>query len=104
MHPLERIVLCGEMFGLNVIRHRIFETHGFMILQPPHIKHKPPKDRTHSAYCCVSGHGGDSHSFKLEDWQKAMGIYHIDKKEHLTQAIPPAYSEYISQRLDAIFS
>ena len=95
--PLRKdLVLCGEMFGLNVIRHRIFEIHGFTVLQPPHIKHKPPKDKTHSAYCCVSGHGGDSYTFRLEDWQKAMDIYHITKKEHLTQAIPPAYSKYIA--------
>jgi hypothetical protein len=34
------VFLCGEMFALRVIRHRIFEIHGFTVLQPPHIKHK----------------------------------------------------------------
>lgn len=98
--PLRKdLVLCGEMFGLNVIRHRIFEIHGFTVLQPPHIKHRSPKNKNHSSYCCVSGHGGDSVSFRLEDWQEAMGIYHITNKVHLTQAVPPAYSEYIVKGL-----
>lgn len=90
------LMLCGEMFNLRVLRHRIFETHGFTILQPPHEKHRPPIDNGHSYYACVAGHGGEGYSFKLKDWQRAIGIDWITRKEHLTQAIPPAYSEYIS--------
>ena len=116
--------LCGEMFLLRVIRHRIFEIHGFTVMQPPHIKHRLSvmdgtavgcysgginpgfwgdkskqqafrKKRKDSYYACVAGHGGNGYSFKLKDWQNAMNIYHITRKEHLTQAIPPAYSKYI---------
>ena len=93
------LVLCGEMFGLRVLRHRIFETHGFTVLQPLHVKHKPPIDRNHSYYVNLTGHGGQSYSFKLEDWHNAIGIDWITKKEHLTQAIPPAYTEYIGNYL-----
>lgn len=118
------IMLCGEMFGLRVIRHRLFEVNGFTILQPPHVKHKLSvmndsavalysgginpgfwgnkkrqqefrKKRKDSYYACVAGHGGNGYSFKLEDWQKAIGIDWVTKKEHLTQAIPPKYSNYI---------
>jgi DNA (cytosine-5)-methyltransferase 1 len=89
--------LCGEMFGLRVVRHRIFEIHGFTVLQPPHIKHRDPIDRNHSWYVNMTGHGGQSYSFKMEDWQNAIDIHHISKKEHLTQAVPPAYSEYIGR-------
>ncbi|GIW60772.1 MAG: hypothetical protein KatS3mg087_1838 [Patescibacteria group bacterium] len=32
------ILLCGEMFGLRVFRHRLFEVNRF-ILAPPHPKH-----------------------------------------------------------------
>lgn len=92
----KNLLLCGEMFGLRVLRHRIFEIHGFRVLQPKHEKHKQPLDKTHSFYACVSGHGGDGYSFRLEDWQQAIGIDHITKKEHLTQAVPPKYSEYIA--------
>lgn len=119
------VVLCGEMFGLRVIRHRIFEIEGFLAFGLPHIKHKLSvingtaiavysgginpgfwgnkekqrefrKKRKDSYYACVAGHGGNGYSFKLEDWQKAMGIDWVSSKEHLTQMIPPKYYEYIA--------
>lgn len=93
------LVLCGEMFGLRVIRHRIFEIHGFTVLQPPHIKHKPPIRKNKSWYVQLAGHGCTSYSFKFEDWKKAIGIYHIHDKTHIVQAIPPKYSEYICKFL-----
>lgn len=119
------VMLCGEMFGLRVIRHRLFETHDFTVLQPKHMKHKLSvidgtaiavysggvnpgfwgdkqkqiefrKKRKDSYYACVAGHGGNGYSFKLDDWQKGMGIDWITDKKHLTQAIPPAYSKYLA--------
>lgn len=94
--PLRKdLILCGEMFGLRVIRHRIFELRGFTILQPPHIRHKNPIDKKHSYYAQVAGHGGDSYSFKIQDHKMAMGIDWVSKKHHLNQMIPPAYYEYI---------
>ena len=98
--PLRKdLVLCGEMFGLNVVRHRIFEIHGFTVLQPPHIKHKPKLDKIHSAYCSVAGHGGDSLYCGLKDWQKAVNINWITDKKHLSQVVPPAYSRFIAERV-----
>ncbi len=39
--PMQKdLVLCGEMFGLKVIRHRYFELHRFSVAQPDHIKHR----------------------------------------------------------------
>jgi DNA (cytosine-5)-methyltransferase 1 len=112
--PLRKdLILCGEMFGLRVIRHRIFEIHGFTVLQPPHQKHKihtydgsaicvysgtkPGLWGKRSYYAQVAGHGGQSYSYKLEDWKEAMGIDWVDKRKHLTQMIPPKYAEYIAQ-------
>ena len=101
--PMRRdIMLCGTMFGLNIIRHRLFEINGFSVPQPLHPKHKLPniiqtKNNTlakRSAYCSVAGHGGHGCSFKYEDWKEAMQINWMVKKE-LIQAVPPAYSEYI---------
>lgn len=96
------IILCGTMFGLNIIRHRLFEVNGFSVSQPPHPEHKPPiiirtKRGTlakREQYCSVAGHGGHGCSFKYEDWKEAMQIDWMTKQE-LTQAVPPAYSEYI---------
>ena len=95
--PLRKdLILCGEMFGLRVIRHRIFEIHGFEVPQPEHKKHRPPIGKNKSYYAQVAGHGGQSYSFKMEDHKNAMGIDWVDKKEHLTQMIPPKYAEYIA--------
>jgi hypothetical protein len=85
------------MFALRVVRHRIFEIHGFRVPQLKHLRHKKPLNSNHSYYVNLTGHGGNSYSFKIEDWKKAIGIYHIHKKEHLTQAVPPAYSKYIGE-------
>lgn len=93
------LVLCGEMFGLRVLRHRLFEINGFTVLQPPHIKHKPPVAKKKSYYMQIAGHGGESFSYNIEDWKKAIGIDWVNDKKHLTQMIPPKYSEYISRGL-----
>ena len=34
------VTLCGEMFGLGVIRHRYFEISRFDVPQPKHVKHR----------------------------------------------------------------
>jgi site-specific DNA-cytosine methylase len=34
------LTLCGEMFGLDVIRHRYFELDGFLAMQPEHVPHR----------------------------------------------------------------
>jgi DNA (cytosine-5)-methyltransferase 1 len=106
--PLENpFRLCGEMFGLNVIRHRNFETN-FPVLIPDHKPHrkafkrlaKDGSGRTvqRTPYCTVAGHGGQSDSFRLEDWQAAMGIDWMTKGE-LVEAIPPAYTKFIGEQL-----
>ena len=105
------LLLCGEMFGLKVIRHRIFEFRGLKVPQPKHKKHKGlVRD---GYYVTVAGQGGNDskHNYcklrglegktKLEVWQHAMDIDWMTKKE-LTQAIPPAYSEYIGKYLKEV--
>lgn len=37
--PLQGISLCGQMFGLPLYRHRIFET-SFFLMAPTHSKHR----------------------------------------------------------------
>lgn len=94
--PLRKdLVLCGEMFGLRVVRHRIFELEGLKVKQPKHVRHKPRIDKKHSYYSQLAGHGGDSYSYKIEDWKKDIGIGWVNDKEHLVEMIPPLYSKYI---------
>lgn len=105
------IILCGEMLGLKILRHRNFEIEGFSVLKPQHKKHTLSV-MNGTAIPVYSGgvkpgfwnnkekqkdfvKNRKKYSFKLEDWQKAMGINWVSNKKHLTQMIPPVYYEYI---------
>ena len=99
------LVLCGEMFGLSVIRHRYFELSGFTADQPAH---KPHRGRVagyrHGAwhegpYFAVYGEGGGKGS--VSQWQAAMGIDWTDVRKEIAEAIPPAYTEHIGAALMA---
>jgi DNA (cytosine-5)-methyltransferase 1 len=108
--PLRKdLILCGEMFGLRVQRHRIFEIHGFTVLQPPHVKHKGSatginhrylKSGKQFYYYTVCGHG-QSEVDALDNWKKAMGIDWQVTKREISQAIPPAYTEFIGKQIIA---
>lgn len=91
---VDPVRLCGFMFGLKVIRHRLFEC-SFPVDVPAHRPCSGAIARGDAYTVC--GHGGDSKSFKLADWQAAMGIDWMAKAE-LTQSIPPAYSEYLARQ------
>lgn len=102
------IMLCGEMFGLGVIKHRKFET-SFPIEQPDHIPHRGnTRRRNHGInydgpYFGVFGHGGGWDG-TIADWQQAMGIDWMTTRKPLAQAIPPAYTRWIGERLKAHLS
>jgi len=92
------IRLCGRMFNLKLIRHRLFESNIFLE-EPEHPKHNGSV--RNKDFVTVAGHGGDGRA-KLSLWQEAMGIDWMTKTE-LVQAIPPAYSRYLgSQVMDFI--
>lgn len=96
------LLLCGEMFGLNVIRHRLFETNIF-IWQPPHLPHRGnTKCYRHGKlydgpYYAVYGTGGERGS--LDEWRTAMDMSWCREKREISEAIPPAYTEYIGVQL-----
>jgi len=91
------IRLDGTMFGLKVVRERWFELYGFeILLLPMRLKLKNPIQSGN--YFTVVGHGGNSKDCRLAIWQEAMGIDWMTRYE-LTQAIPPAYTEYIGKYL-----
>ena len=97
--PLRRdVVLCGEMFGLRVHQHRVFETGCFLVLRPSHVRHRLKGARTN---CHVEeGHARlvAGHFSNLADASDAMGIDWMTRAE-LAQAIPPAMTEYIGHFL-----
>lgn len=91
--PLRKdLTLCGEMFGIKVIRHRIFEINGFKARQPAHIPHRGSVKQGH--YVTVAGHGGDGKA-SLKAWQDAMQIHWMKNKKTLAESIPPVFSRYI---------
>jgi len=99
---VDTVTLCGLMFGLKVFRHRLFESNVFL-MQPPHHSHKG-KRIGKDGYCTPSGHGDNSTGLVPPDhrrkaaWASAMGIDWMTKEE-LTQAIPPAYTEFLGRQL-----
>jgi DNA (cytosine-5)-methyltransferase 1 len=98
---LDPITLCGTQFaGLRVFRHRKFESN-LTLMPPPKCSHKGRKIGfgPHD-FVTVAGHGGNG-SGRAENWRDAMGIHWMDKAD-MTQAIPPAYTEYLGHQLMAV--
>jgi DNA (cytosine-5)-methyltransferase 1 len=104
------VILTGQMFGLKVLRERHFELGGwFMLCPPPTAKIGTVKN---GDLVSVSGNGGYSNEqgWKAQqqpiwsfgsvkaDWSEAMGIDWMSVRE-LSQAIPPAYTQFIGEHL-----
>lgn len=102
-HMRDPITLCGTMFGLGaegaeLRRHRLFET-SFSIPLAPQCLHRLP--RVIGVY---GGHGRDrrrkvnTQDFSTEARRQAMGIDWMNGSK-LSQAIPPAYTEWLGREL-----
>lgn len=97
--------LCGSMFGLGIKRHRHFE-----IWPPVLALHPQPCDHSRpitGVYGHSHGKGGAWRKGKrpmlassTENWRREMGIDWM-KNHEITQAIPPAYTEFIGRQLIA---
>jgi DNA (cytosine-5)-methyltransferase 1 len=95
---LNPITLCGSMFGLKVIRHRIFEANAPIWFPPASCSH--PKGavgrqghRACGEWMTVTGHFSD-----VPKAQRAMGIDWMTQAE-LAQAVPPAYTKWLGERI-----
>ena len=113
--PLDGIILCGQMFGLPLYRHRKFELNLFMLC-PSHPKHtvvighgRLVNDRRKGTLNNSSAKGAwgkqtivtvAGGQYKKADGEKAMRIDWMTKDE-LSEAIPPAYCEWIGKQLVA---
>lgn len=96
------LTLCGTMFGLKLLRHRLFETN-VAVEQPPHPAHQGRVNgwrhgiNVKGSYLPVYGNGG--HRGSLADWKTAMEIDWMTRRVTLAAAIPPAYTRYIGGQL-----
>ncbi|MFD3542475.1 DNA methylase [Streptomyces sp. NPDC058662] len=100
--PVRRdITLCGEQFGLGVLRHRNFELGGWTAAQPRHPRHRGyVRGWRHGVYRdgpYVAAYGKGGGKVTIPEMQTAMGIDWTDVHEELTEAIPPAYTEWIGR-------
>lgn len=102
--PLRKdLVLCGEMFGLAVLRHRIFELGSWTTEQPRHLPHRGRVagfrhgQWYEGPYFAVYGDGGGKGT--VAQWQMAMGMDWTDVRREIAEAIPPAYTEYVGKAL-----
>lgn len=97
------VCLCGTMFGLGsdeaeLRRHRLFES-PFFVLQPC-CQH----GRERRVIGVYGGHGRDrrreanGQNFSTAARRRAMGIDWMTSQE-LSQAIPPAYTEFLGHQL-----
>jgi DNA (cytosine-5)-methyltransferase 1 len=103
--PIRRdVMLCGEMFGLRVIRHRYFELGGGWPIVP--LEHPEHRGRVagmrhgewfEGPYFAVYGQGGGKGT--VEQWRDAMGIDWTWNHREIAEAIPPAYSEHLGRAL-----
>ena len=91
------VTLVGSMFGLMTMRPRLFECSfpvPFVLAPPAQAKHakmgRPPKE---GEYVHVVGHMSN-----VPYCREAMGIDWMTVGE-LAQAIPPAYTQWIGERL-----
>jgi DNA (cytosine-5)-methyltransferase 1 len=94
------IRICGCQMGLRLRRERWFETswQAFGLMQPHY--HDGP-------VVSVVGHGTPTwareqlgYNPTIKDYREAMGITWMNRDE-LSQAIPPAYTEFIGRQLIA---
>jgi DNA (cytosine-5)-methyltransferase 1 len=116
---IDPIILCGTMFGLGVKaanaelwRHRQFELNWPRFLVPPCNHRAAPKvigvygghGRDRRRVITVVGHTGGSSArdgcqqFTVAERSEAMGIDWMAGAQ-LSQAIPPAYTEFIGRQL-----
>ena len=101
---LNYVMLCGTMFGLRVIRHRLFECVPPIYFGPYSCNHffRTGGDlsvyQTMDAINAGKGITVVGKSFHLEAGKIAMGIEWMNKAE-LAEAIPPAYTEWIGRRI-----
>jgi len=105
---IEPFMLCGLDFGLRMYRHRLFEAN-FMVMVHPHQRHtvtigsgRMLGSRYSKGSAGVTGilpdPAGHTAGASTNAAKAVMGVEWMTRDE-MTQAIPPAYTEFIGSQL-----
>jgi len=97
----EPLLLCGQMFGLRLFRHRLFEL-PFFALQPGHTHGRWRAPRRGKGNVVPQEGEVWSPTGHMADWPnaaRAMGICWMGKRQEVAEAIPPAYTYYVGCKL-----
>lgn len=93
------LMLCGQMFGLPLYRHRIFESN-MLLMQPEHPKHLIPASKAGhwkpGTIISVSGHCSP-----IALAREAMGGVDWCTRDELAEGIPLPYTRFIGEQLMA---
>jgi len=100
------IRLCGSSFGMDIRRHRYFETNWPVVgvecnhaWQAPRFRSLDIKSHRRGRLASVVGvHGHLNYAGEREIRQQAMGINWMTDHE-LAESIPPTYTEFIGRQL-----
>lgn len=92
------VLLCGSMFGLEVRRHRWFESNVSLPPWVPSCDHSRPVTGVYGHPHGADGAAPGMLPGDLTTWSRAMGIDWMSAPE-LANAIPPAYTEWIGRQL-----
>lgn len=105
LHMREPVTLCGSMFGLPIRRHRLFESNfwiwGMQCSHKEYPRKYPPAINRVNPLRVLSLSGGYTRkgNIPLEDYRAAMGVDWLMTVQELSEAIPPAYTEFIGHTL-----
>lgn len=104
------VELCGTQFGLPLRRHRFFESSEFLFTHPNPCRHRDGDKTVFGHVVQTCGSRGKAYKdakgrthwrplrVGIKDGYEAMGIDWMNRGE-LSEAIPPAYTEYIGNQL-----
>lgn len=107
----DSIILCGQMLGLSLFRHRRFEAWPGLLLQPVHQTHNGviasgraslgKRHHGQQGFKEISRESETSKSGRKSDVERrrlVTGINWMTGAE-LAQAVPPAYCEFVGKQL-----
>jgi len=97
------LLLCGTMFGIKTLRHRLFETEPKIYFPPGQCQHTGRTARkgeqsklANCDYITITGH-----NFLVEEARAIYGTPWMTQYE-LAQAVPPQYTKWIGDELRRI--